>query len=64
MAGRAKREVLLVGSVPLGSAEHVFAACAEALDGQVKRLPDGKFITTRSANGRPSTYSPLPGVTG
>lgn len=42
MAGRAKREVLLVGSVPLGSAERVFAACAEALDGQVKRLPDGE----------------------
>ena len=42
MAGRGKREVLLVGSVPLGSAEEVFAACAHALDGQVKRLPDGE----------------------
>ena len=38
----AKREVLLVGSVPLGSAEHVFTACADALDGRVKRLPDGE----------------------
>jgi hypothetical protein len=38
----AKREVLLVGSVPLGSAEQVFTACADALDGQVKRLPDGE----------------------
>lgn len=42
MSGAGKREVLLVGSVPLGSAEQVFAACAEALDGQVKRLPDGE----------------------
>jgi hypothetical protein len=42
MAERGKREVLLVGSVPLGSAEEVFAACAHALDGQVKRLPDGE----------------------
>ena len=42
MAGRAKREILLVGSVPLGSAEQVFTACADALDGQVKRLPDGE----------------------
>jgi len=42
MAGREKREVLLVGSVPLGSAEEVFQACAHALDGQVKRLPDGE----------------------
>ena len=41
MAGGAKREVLLVGSVPLGSAEHVFSACVGALQGQVKRLPDG-----------------------
>jgi len=38
----AKREVLLVGSVPLGSAEQVFTACAGALGGQVKRLPDGE----------------------
>lgn len=38
----AKREVLLVGSVPLGSAEQVFTACAAALGGQVKRLPDGE----------------------
>jgi hypothetical protein len=42
MAERGKRDVLLVGSVPLGSAEEVFAACARALDGQVKRLPDGE----------------------
>src|SRR5688572_12572457 len=42
MAGPGKREVLLVGSVPLGSAEQVFAVCADALDGQVKRLPDGE----------------------
>ncbi len=42
MAGREKREVLLVGSVPLGSAEDVFETCAHALDGQVKRLPDGE----------------------
>ena len=42
MAGRDKREVLLVGSVPLGTAEEVFQACAHALDGQVKRLPDGE----------------------
>jgi hypothetical protein len=42
MAERGKREVLLVGSVPLGSAEEVFAACAHALGGQVKRLPDGE----------------------
>lgn len=42
MAERGKREVLLVGSVPLGSAAEVFAACAHALDGQVKRLPDGE----------------------
>jgi hypothetical protein len=38
----AKREVLLVGSVPLGSAEHVFTACADALPGRVARLPDGE----------------------
>ena len=37
-----KREVLLVGSVPLGSAEQVFATCADALDGRIKRLPDGE----------------------
>jgi hypothetical protein len=42
MPSGAKREVLLVGSVPLGSAEHVFTACAAALPGQVKRLPDGE----------------------
>jgi len=42
MAGAGKREVLLVGSVPLGSAEQVFATCAGALAGQVKRLPDGE----------------------
>ncbi len=42
MAERGKREVLLVGSVPLGSAKEVFAACAHALDGRVKRLPDGE----------------------
>lgn len=42
MAGHGKREVLLVGSVPLGSAEEVFATCAHALHGQVKRLPDGE----------------------
>ena len=42
MAGAAKREVLLVGSVPLGSAEQVFATCAGALAGQIKRLPDGE----------------------
>ncbi len=42
MAGREKREVLLVGSVPLGSAEEVFETCAHALDGRVKRLPDGE----------------------
>ena len=42
MDAPAKREVLLVGSVPLGSAEQVFTACADALDGRVKRLPDGE----------------------
>lgn len=42
MAGRERREVLLVGSVPLGSAGDVFRACAHALDGRVKRLPDGE----------------------
>lgn len=42
MAGRPKREVLLVGSVPLGSAEEVFRTCAHALGGQVRRLPDGE----------------------
>ncbi|MCW5773309.1 MAG: hypothetical protein KIT16_16835 [Rhodospirillaceae bacterium] len=42
MAPDAKREILLVGSVPLGSAEQVFATCAGALDGRVKRLPDGE----------------------
>jgi hypothetical protein len=42
MAGEGEREVLLVGSVPLGSAEQVFTACAAALDGRVKRLPDGE----------------------
>ncbi len=36
------REVLLVGSVPLGSAEAVFEACAAALGGRVRRLPDGE----------------------
>lgn len=41
-AGEGKREVLLVGSVPLGSAEQVFSACAGALGSQVKRLPDGE----------------------
>jgi hypothetical protein len=38
----AEREVLLVGSVPLGSAETVFAACAGALGGRLRRLPDGE----------------------
>lgn len=42
MADPGKREVLLVGSVPLGSAEQVFAVCADALDGRVRRLPDGE----------------------
>jgi hypothetical protein len=42
MSGAGKREVVLVGSVPLGSAEQVFASCAAALDGRVKRLPDGE----------------------
>lgn len=42
MAQDAKPEVLLVGSVPLGSAAQVFAACAHALDGRIKRLPDGE----------------------
>ena len=36
------REVLLVGSVPLGSAEAVFTTCAAALGPKIKRLPDGE----------------------
>ncbi len=36
------RDILLVGSVPLGSPEIVFAACAGALGSSVKRLPDGE----------------------
>jgi hypothetical protein len=36
------RDVLLVGSVPLGGAEAVFGACAQALGNRVKRLPDGE----------------------
>jgi hypothetical protein len=42
MAPADTREVLLVGSVPLGSAEQVFLTCARALGGHVKRLPDGE----------------------
>jgi hypothetical protein len=36
------RDVHLVGSVPLGSAEAVFEACAAALGARVRRLPDGE----------------------
>ncbi len=36
------REVLLVGSVPLGSAEAVFETCAAALGSRLRRLPDGE----------------------
>lgn len=42
MADSAKREILLVGSVPLGSAEQVFTACAAVLGDRAKRLPDGE----------------------
>lgn len=36
------RDVLLVGSVPLATAEDVFATCGGALDGLVRALPDGE----------------------
>jgi hypothetical protein len=42
MASHTGREVLLVGSVPLGSAEAVFTTCAAALGEKVRRLPDGE----------------------
>jgi len=62
----AKREVLLVGSVPLGSAEHVFTACADALPGRVARLPDGEtgplpLGGARIANAARRKF-PLPGL--
>ena len=37
-----KADVHLVGSVPLDSAEDVFTACAQALGGHLKALPDGE----------------------
>ena len=36
------RNVLLIGSVPLGSADAVFEAVAGSLDGLVRRIPDGE----------------------
>src|SRR5690606_27832431 len=38
----AVRDVLIVGSVPLGGAEAVFRALAGALGARVRRLPDGE----------------------
>jgi hypothetical protein len=40
---RIKGEVLLVGSIPLKSAEEVFEACTEYLAPYVSCLPDGEF---------------------
>jgi hypothetical protein len=37
-----QREILLVGSVPLGSAREVFATCSPMLGTRVRRLPDGE----------------------
>ncbi len=37
------RNVLLIGSIPLGSADEVFAAVGRELDGLVKRVPDGEI---------------------
>lgn len=36
------RDILLVGSVPLGSAEEVFSAVGRELDGLIHRIPDGE----------------------
>jgi hypothetical protein len=37
-----RRDVLLVGSVPLGSAEEVFEAASEELGDRLARIPDGE----------------------
>jgi hypothetical protein len=42
MSNSKARPVLLVGSVPLGSAGAVFEAVAASLEGLVKRIPDGE----------------------
>jgi hypothetical protein len=42
MSNNKARPVLLVGSVPLGSASAVFEAVAASLGGMVKRIPDGE----------------------
>ena len=36
------RDVLLVGSVPLGTASEVFSACGPTLRGLARSLPDGE----------------------
>jgi hypothetical protein len=41
-AGQMAREVHLVGSVPMASAEAVFAAVGAALGSRLKRIPDGE----------------------
>ena len=36
------REILLIGSIPLGSADDVFSAVGRELDGLIHRIPDGE----------------------
>jgi hypothetical protein len=37
------REILLVGSIPLATADEVFSTVGRELDGLIRRIPDGEF---------------------
>jgi hypothetical protein len=44
----ANREVLLLGSIALGSAEEVFRTVSDVLGGKVRRIPDGETGNARA----------------
>jgi hypothetical protein len=44
----ANRDVLLLGSIALGSAEEVFRTVSEVLGGKVRRIPDGETGNARA----------------
>lgn len=57
------REVLLVGSVPLDSAEDVFSTVGRELNGLVRRIPDGESgDRTDWVNWQSSVFSRIPFV--
>jgi hypothetical protein len=57
------REILLIGSIPLESADDVYSAVGRELDGLVRRIPDGEFgDRTDWVHWQSSVFSRIPFV--